>query len=56
MEQLLIDVGGLTGSLADRTRTYGENSPYGGMNVFGPSDVGIQTVPLGYPNQLDVLP
>jgi hypothetical protein len=55
-EQLLIDVGGLTGNLVDRTRTYGENTPYGGMNVFGPSDVGIQTVPLGYPNQLDRLP
>jgi hypothetical protein len=56
LEQLLVDVGGLTGSLEDRTRLYGDTSTYSGMNVFGPSDVGIQTVPLGYPNQLDILP
>lgn len=45
MEQLLMDVGGLTGSSLDRTRSYAETSP------FGTSDVGIQTVPRGYPNQ-----
>jgi hypothetical protein len=63
LEQLLVDVGGLTGSLADRTRNYGDTSTYSGMNVFGPSDVGIQTVPItaptspsGYPNQVDILP
>jgi hypothetical protein len=56
LEQLLVDVGGLTGSLESRTRNYGDTSTYSGMNVFGPSDVGIQTVPTGYPNQLDVLP
>jgi len=57
MEQLLMDVGGLTGDLEKRTRNYGDTSTYAGMNVFGPSDVGIQTVPAhGYPNQLDVLP
>jgi hypothetical protein len=56
LEQLLVDVGGLTGSLEGRTRNYGDTSTYAGMNVFGPSDVGIQTVPIGYPNQLDILP
>jgi len=56
LEQLLMDVGGLTGSLGERTRNYGETSTYAGMNVFGPSDIGIQTVPGGYPNQLDILP
>jgi hypothetical protein len=56
LEQLLVDVGGLTGSLEGRTRNYGDTSTYSGMNVFGPSDVGIQTVPIGYPNQLDIIP
>lgn len=49
LEQLLVDVGGLTGALENRTRTY--TSTFAGMNVFGSSDVGIQTVPQGYPNQ-----
>lgn len=45
MEQLLVDVGGLTGSFEIRTQSFGES------HVFGASDVGIQTVPRGYPNQ-----
>ena len=48
MEQLLVDVGGLTGPFENTTRS---SSSIGGINVFGASDVGIQTVPRGYPNQ-----
>lgn len=45
LEQLLVDVGGLTGSFENRTRSSLELSP------FGASDIGIQTAPRGYPNQ-----
>jgi len=65
LEQLLVDIGGLTGSLADRTRLHGDPTVGAGQGIFARSDVGIQTVPrtttpgcpcVPYPNQLDIFP
>jgi hypothetical protein len=67
IEQLLVDIGGLTGSFAAAANRNTSDSGVSGIGVFVPGDVGIQTVPVQippvcppppcpYPNQLDRLP
>ncbi len=68
IEQLLVDIGGLTGSFAAAANRNTSDSGVSGIGVFVPGDVGIQTVPVPipgpvcppppcpYPNQLDRLP
>jgi len=67
IEQLLVDIGGLTGSFAAAANRNTSDSGVPGIGVFVPGDVGIQTVPVQippvcppppcpYPNQLDRLP
>ena len=56
IERLLVDIGGLTGSFDVVTRSNIADSGVSGIGVFIPGDIGIQTVPRPYPNQLDRLP
>lgn len=55
MEQLLSDIGGLTGSFRAAARKNVADSGAVGVGIYIPSDSGIQTVPrpLPYPNQRD---
>lgn len=54
-EQLLSDIGGLTGSFGAAARKNIADSGAVGMGIFIPADSGIQTVPRPYPNQGDFL-
>jgi hypothetical protein len=58
IEQLLVDIGGLTGSFAASATRNTSDSGVSGIGVFIPGDIGIQTVPKPrpYPNQCDCLP
>lgn len=66
MEQLLVEIGGLTGSFGAAARRNVADSGVPGFGVFLSEDIGIQTVPTPmpvcppppcpYPNQLDRLP
>jgi hypothetical protein len=55
MERLLADIGGLTGSFGAATRMNIADSGGTGVGIFIPGDIGIQSVPRGYPNQGDSL-
>lgn len=68
VEQLLVEIGGLTGSFEAAARRNISEQNGAGIDVFSPVDIGIQTVPrpqpgpvcppppCPYPNQLDRLP